>query len=267
MTRVAVKRQRLESTLSPRRSAPRELRHRFDRMAALLGVPSPKATSDTRCQVGARDWRRTEAGFARASQGGLAAFERDLMRARTTEGRAHIATRGQGPQCLSKRTRVPALSTAGARQLQNFGLGVSSAPLRQCRRLHHAAFPQNTLGTASVTGIFPAARTCEFSTRSLDNRAQSNPLKIRFNSALARDWSQGAWPKTRDICPCGEVACKRRSRDEYAIAKTIHPRGNSFSSGWISSIPRLPNPRCVRPIRSVSFRQFHVRAARENEGT
>jgi DNA invertase Pin-like site-specific DNA recombinase len=47
--------------------------------------------------------------------GGLAAFERDLMRARTTEGRAHIATGGQGPQFLSKPTHVPAFRTAGVR--------------------------------------------------------------------------------------------------------------------------------------------------------
>ena len=50
--------------------------------------------------------------------GGLAAFERDLMRARTTEGRAHIATGGQGRQRLGlgKPTYVPALSIAGVRQ-------------------------------------------------------------------------------------------------------------------------------------------------------
>ena len=36
MTPGAVKRQRLESTLSPRRSAPCELRHRLERMAAVL---------------------------------------------------------------------------------------------------------------------------------------------------------------------------------------------------------------------------------------
>jgi hypothetical protein len=63
------------------------------------------------------------------------------------------------------------------RQLQTFGPGVSSAPLMQCRRLDHAAFPRNELGTASTTGISPTARTCQFSTRSLDNRAQKQCLE------------------------------------------------------------------------------------------
>ena len=44
------------------------------------------------------------------------------------------------------------------RPLQTFGPGVSSAPLMQCGRLDHAAFPRTKLVTASTTGIFPAAR-------------------------------------------------------------------------------------------------------------
>jgi len=75
------------------------------------------------------------------------------------------------------RDAVTILPAAAMRQLQTFGLGVSSAPLMQCRRLDHVAFPQNKLITASATGIFPAARTCEFSTRSLDNRAQKQPFE------------------------------------------------------------------------------------------
>jgi len=123
------------------------------------------------------------------------------------------------------------------------------------------------LGTVSATESFRQRGPVSFRRARWTTGPKSNPLKSRFHSSLVRDWSQRSWPKTRDICPCDGMVRERRSRHEYAIAKTIYPRGDSFSSGWISSIPRLPKPRCVRPVRSVLFRGSHVRAAGENKGT
>ena len=107
-----------------------------------------------------------------------------------------------------------------------------------------AEYVRHGIGDRNLSGRGPVSfRRARWTTG-----PESNPLKSRFHSSLVRDWSQRSWPKTRDICPCDGMACERRSRHEYAIAKTIHTGGDSFSPGWISSISRLPNPRCERPV-------------------
>jgi len=110
----------LGSRLNPR--APHE-RGPYGRVGSQLVAEVGLVADRRQGRCPADTWADTTASHGRlmlAVLGGLAAFERDLMRARTTEGRAHIATGGQGPQFLSKPTHVPALSTAGVRHKQPF---------------------------------------------------------------------------------------------------------------------------------------------------
>ena len=74
-------------------------------LCAIDARPSEHPGADRRQRRCPADtWADTTTSHGRlmlAVLGGLAAFERDLMRARTTEGRPHIATGGQRPQLLS----------------------------------------------------------------------------------------------------------------------------------------------------------------------